>query len=264
MGMNNFNYLQIEISGAAAWITLNRPEIHNAFDETLIAEITTAVLELSTKGDIRAIVFKGAGKSFCAGADLEYMGRMAQYSRQQNLEDASKLQKMFQTITDSPKVTIARVHGAALGGGAGLVAACDIAVSSHDATFGFTEVRLGLAPAVIAPFVVRKLGPSVAKSLFITGERISADFALRIGLIHQVESFNQDAAIHKRIKDISETGPHAVAAVKLLVNAITTQTDDEIQKATVSCIADLRVSEEGQEGISAFLNKRKPNWVPNE
>jgi methylglutaconyl-CoA hydratase len=258
-----YTQILLDSQPPVATITLNRPEQHNAFDETLIAELTDCYTRLSAEPEVRAIVLKGAGKSFCAGADLEWMGRMAEYSREQNLADARTLQAMFAAIADCPKVTLARVHGAALGGGAGLVAACDIAIAAHDVTFGFTEVRLGLAPSVIAPYVLQKIGVGPARALFVTGERFGADIALRLGLVQEVEAWSLDNAIQKKLEGILQAGPEAVAAVKRLLKEIAGRTPTEAAEATVECIASLRVSAEGQEGINAFLEKRKPSFHQN-
>jgi methylglutaconyl-CoA hydratase len=256
-----YRCILVEQAGAVATVTLNRPDQHNAFDDTLISELTDYYRAVSAREDVRAVILRGAGKSFCAGADLEWMGRMAGYSREENLADARRLQEMYSAIAECPKVTIARVHGIALGGGAGLAAVCDVALAAHDAVFAFSEVRLGIAPAVIAPYVIQKIGVGAARALFVTGERFGADVAARIGLVQQVEAFSLDSAVHKKTDDILMAGPLAVAAVKKLLRDIGGRTIAEAADDTVACIASLRVSEEGQEGIRAFLEKRKPGFA---
>jgi methylglutaconyl-CoA hydratase len=243
--------------GSAARVTLNRPEIHNAFDEAMISDLTTAFRSLSSDSAIRAIVLTGAGASFSAGADLDWMRRMAAYSREENLADAHALGDLFRTIWECPKVTVARVNGAALGGGAGLAAVCDVAVAADSAKFGFTEVRLGLAPAVISPYVVRKVGDGSARALFLTGDRIPASEALRIGLVNRVAPLDAlDSAVSEVTDSVMRSGPNAIAETKRLLREI--EGTPESAALTEACIADLRAHEEGQEGIRAFLEKRTP------
>lgn len=253
--------LLLTAASSVATVTLNRPELHNAFDEALIVELTHAFTRLSADPEIRVIVVTGVGSSFCAGADLDWMRRMAGYSRAENVEDARTLQRMFAAIYDCPKVTIARVNGAAMGGGAGLVAVCDIAIATEEAKFGFTEVRLGLAPAVISPYVVQKIGLGAARALFVTGERLDAEEARRIGLVQAVVPADElDAAVEEKGKRALQAGPQAVAASKQLLRDIAGKTPVEAGDRTVHTIADLRVGPEGQEGIRAFLEKRKPDF----
>jgi methylglutaconyl-CoA hydratase len=256
-----YTHILLDLQPPIATVTLNRPEQHNAFDDTLIAELTDCIGRLNQEESIRVIVLCGAGSSFCAGADLEWMGRMAGYSRDQNLQDARRLQGMFAGIAESPKVTIAKVHGPAMGGGAGLVAVCDVAVASHGATFAFSEVKLGIAPAVIAPYVIQKVGVGNARAFFVTGEKFVADVAARIGLVQEVEAFSVEGAVHKKIESILSAGPSAIAATKQLLREIAAKTPQEAADLTVQAIADLRVSPEGQEGIRSFLEKRKPNFA---
>ena len=253
--------LLMEQNQSVATVTLNRPQVHNAFDETLIQEITDCFLRLSGDASVRAIVLRGMGESFCAGADLNWMRRMADYSQEQNRADAAALQRMFAVIAQCPKPTLARVQGAAIGGGAGLVAACDIVIASSEAKFAFSEVRLGLVPAVIAPYVLQKISTGTARALFVTGERFDADEALRLGLVQQITAPEElDSAIAKKVELILQAGPDAIAAAKLLLRDIADQTPEQAAQTTVDCIAALRVSSEGQEGIRAFLEKRKPQW----
>lgn len=242
-------------------ITLNRPEVHNAFNETLIAELTEAFESLREDEATRVVVLQGAGKSFCAGADLNWMGKMVNYSFAENLEDARALARMFETIDHCPKPVVGRIHGAAIGGGAGLVAVCDVAIATPTAQFAFSEVKLGLIPAVITPYVMRKIGYGNARALFITGERFSAETALRMGLIHRLVPEEQlDTEVEAVVQNLLQNGPNAMAAAKMLLHAALTLPHDEFRSLTIARIAELRVSEEGQEGIRAFLEKRKPNF----
>jgi enoyl-CoA hydratase/carnithine racemase len=254
-------HVSLEIRDGVATITLDRPEVHNAFDEQLIAELTANIGSASDDAAVRVIVLRGNGPSFCAGADLAWMKRMAAYSREENVEDAWNLQRLFAAIAKSPKVTIARVHGAAIGGGAGLAAACDIAIATAEAMFAFSEVRLGLVPAVIAPYVIRKIGIGAARALFVTAERFTAETALRIGLIQQIVTANElDSAVEATARRIRGTGPTAVATAKDLMDRIAGLSPVQAAGVTVECIADLRVTAEGQEGIRAFLEKRRPDF----
>ncbi len=256
-------HLLSDISGPVARVTLNRPNVHNAFDNALVAELTEAFTRLSEECNVRVVVITGAGASFCAGADLAWMGRTAEYSREENVADARRLQQMFAALAECPKVTIARVNGSAMGGGGGLVAACDIAIAAEDAAFAFSEVRLGLAPGVIAPYVVQKIGTGAAWALFVTGEKFDAAEARRLGLVQQVvPTAGLDAAVSKTVQRALGAGPEAVAAVKRLLREIDGRPPGAVAGITAECIADLRVSAEGQEGIQAFLEKRKPGWTP--
>ena len=253
--------LLVKQNNAVATVTLNRPQVHNAFDEMLIQEITDCFARLSEKADVRAIVLRGAGESFCAGADLHWMRRMADYSQEENRADAAKLQRMFAAIADCPKPTIARVQGAAIGGGAGLVAVCDIAIAAPEAKFALSEVRLGLVPAIIAPYVLQKIGMGASRALFVTGERFNATEALRIGLVQQLVPADElDAAVQKKVELITQAGPQAIAVAKRLLSEIADKTPEQAAETTINCIATLRVTPEGQEGIRAFLDKRKPHW----
>ncbi len=258
----SYSALILARSGPVASITLNRPDVHNAFDESFIAELTACFTTLSNNDAVRAIVITGAGDSFCAGADIAWMKRMAAFSRRENLDDARRLQQMLIAIYESPKATIARVNGAAIGGGAGLAAACDLAISSDTAAFAFSEVRLGIAPAVIAPYVLQKIGVGAARAKFVTGERFSAQEALRIGLVDRVVPQSElDEAVSQVTDSILRCGPAAIAATKLLLRQIAGKAPAECGQTTVEVIADLRTSDEGQEGIRAFLEKRKPNFA---
>jgi methylglutaconyl-CoA hydratase len=257
-----YTRLLVNRAEAVAEVTLNRPEIHNAFDEILIAELTDCFTQLSDDKAVRAVVLKGAGASFCAGADLAYMGKTAAYSHEENLADARALQRMFAVMAHCPKVTIAQVHGAAIGGGAGLVAVCDVAIAAEEAKFALSEVKIGLVPAVIAPYVLEKVGMGAARALFVTGERFGAAEAFRLGLVHQVTPAAElDAALARKTELVRQAGPEAIATAKRLLRAIAGKTPEEAADTTVECIAALRVGTEGQEGIHAFLEKRKPHFA---
>jgi methylglutaconyl-CoA hydratase len=256
--------LQLETRNAIALITLARPEVHNAFDERLIAELTRAVRAAEVDDSVRAVVLLGAGASFCAGADLNWMRKMAGFSKAQNLADAKGLGAMLATLAASRKPTIARVHGAAFGGGVGLVACCDIAIAAHDATFAFSEVRLGLIPAAIGPYVVEAIGARAARRFFLTGERFTAAEAYRVGLVHElVPPAELDARINELLGFLVTAGPRAQEEVKALVRAVAHRPiDDRVIADTARRIARVRATPEGREGVAAFLDKRRAAWVP--
>ena len=255
--------LSVDIHRSIARVTLDRPGLHNAFDEDLIERITKAFTDLGASGDVRVIVLAGNGKSFCAGADLNWMKRMAQYTREENLDDARRLARMYLSIAKCPKPVIARVHGAALGGGAGLAAACDIGIAVESAQFGFTEVKVGIIPAAISPFVVSRIGAGRAREFFITGERFLAPVALKIGLIQHLASDESamDALIDAKAAQILTSAPSAVAAAKELIFGIADRTLDEALDFAAEAIARARAGEEGQAGLKAFLTRQKPPWV---
>jgi methylglutaconyl-CoA hydratase len=249
--------------GGVAWLTLDRPEIHNAFDDRLIAELTTALEELGADTGVRAVVLTGAGRSFSAGADLNWMRRTASYGETENLADARALARLMRTLNELAKPTVARVNGAALGGGTGLVACCDIVVASERATFGTTEVRLGLIPSVIGPYVLAAIGSRHARRLMLTGERITAVEAARLGLVHEVVAPEQlDAAIERVVAELAKGGPDAIAAAKRLIRDLEGRPiDDPLIDVTARRIAALRAGPEAREGIGAFLAKRPPAWL---
>lgn len=257
----SYEYLKTESTNAVFTITLTRPERRNAFDETLIAELTDAMNQANTAGQVRVIVLQSEGESFCAGADLNWMKKMAAYTREENEADARAMQIMYEAIADSPKATIARVQGAAIGGGAGLVAACDIAIASQEAKFAFSEVRLGIAPAVIAPYVLRKISPGAARELFLTGERFDAAEAFRLGLVQEVVLAPElDNTVAQKITTLLQGSPDAIAQIKTLLDTITFRSIPDVAPLTVRTIAEMRVSPQGQEGIAAFLEKRSPSF----
>ncbi len=240
--------LQIERSGAVLTLWLNRPELHNAFDAGLIARLTAALEAAGHDDSVRAVVLAGHGASFSAGADMQWMRGMAAASEADNREDS---------------LALARVHGAAFGGGVGLVACCDIAIASTSARFGLTESRLGLLPAVISPYVIEAIGPRQARRWFATGEHFDADTALRIGLVHQlVEPERLDEAVQRQLALLDKAGPIASSTAKQLVRQVRDSHDrDALDRDNAALIARLRVSAEGQEGLGAFLDKRAPHWV---
>jgi methylglutaconyl-CoA hydratase len=255
--------LLTERTGATLRITLNRPEVRNAVDEQVIAALTEAARMAARDTTLRAIVLSGAGKAFCAGADLSWMAKAVAYTREENRRDAEDLARMLETLDTVPLPLIGKVHGAALGGGAGLVAVCDIVIAADDATFGFTEVKLGIIPAVISPYVVHKIGPSASRELFLTGARFSARRARRIGLVHQIVAPSElDDAVETSLREIETSGPAAIAAAKALLKEISGSRSADVIGLTTTRIAEQRVSREGQEGMRAFLEKRKPEWVP--
>ena len=247
-----------------ALIGLARPEVHNAFDETLIAELTAAVREAGDDPTVRAILLHGAGSSFCAGADLDWMRRMAGYGREENLADAGALAAMLSTIATCPKPTVARVHGPAYGGGVGLVACCDVAIGANDATFALSEAKLGLIPATIGPYVVSAIGARQARRYFLTGERFDAAEAYRLGLLHDIVLPGElDARVNEILGALLVAGPNAQREAKALVRAVADRpVDERVVADTVERIATIRASDEAREGIAAFLAKRSPAWVP--
>jgi methylglutaconyl-CoA hydratase len=247
-----------------ARITLTRAEVHNAFNDQLIAELTTALLGLESDPRVRIVVLAADGRSFSAGADLNWMKAMADFDEKENLRDARGLARLMRTLNELGKPTIALVQGAAFGGGVGLVACCDIAIASETANFALTEVKLGLIPAVISPYVVAAMGERAARRYFLTAERFTAQDAQRLGLIHEVASPHRlEDAAERFIASLLEAGPTALTEAKALVFAVAQRPlDDRVTEDTAKRIARLRCSPEGREGISAFLEKRKPAWLP--
>ena len=242
-------------------VRLNRPDVRNALDPALIADLTRAFQNIDEQPHIRAVVLEGEGAIFCGGADIKYMRAALDLSESQNYEDALRLSDMFTAIDQCPAPTIAKVQGAALGGGAGLIAVCDIVVAEEDALFGFTEAKLGIVPAVISPFVLRKIGQTHARALFPTAERFSGDRAMRIGLVHEVVPPGQlDASVESKIQELLTSGPSAARLGKKIARTVGGLAPDEARRFTAERIASQRVSPEGQEGLRAFLDKRRPTW----
>lgn len=252
--------LAVDANGRAT-VTLNRPEVHNAFDDALIAQLTETFEALGKRDDVRVVLLAANGKSFSAGADLGWMRRMANYSEAENRADAEQLARLIHVLDALPKPTVARVQGAAIGGGVGLVAACDVAVASEAASFALSEVRLGLIPAVISPYVISAIGPRQARRYMLTAERFDAAEAKRIGLVHQaVPATELDVAVDAVVAAFLLGGPEAVRESKALARDVGGSPDEATRADTARRIARLRASPEGKEGVSSFLEKRKPRW----
>lgn len=259
------NHLQLHVADLVATVTLNRPEVRNAFNEALIAEITQAFQQLGQRDDVRCIVLAAQGTAFCAGADLNWMRSMADYTREQNLADASRLAAMMRTIYECPKPTIAKIQGDVYAGGTGLVSACDVAVAVDTAHFCLSEVKLGLVPSTISPYVIRAMGARAAHRYFLTAERFTAVEALRIGFVHEVVAADAlDAKVAELANALVNAGPQAVKLCKKLVQDVAGHDiTPELVNMTIASIADVRVSAEGREGLQSFLQKRKPSWLPH-
>ncbi len=257
-------HLTIDTAGFVATVTLNRPEVRNAFNDEVIAEMTQALTDLGARDDVRCIVLAANGSAFCAGADLNWMRRMADYTHAENLADAACLAEMLRVLYACPKPTIARVQGDAYAGGTGLVAACDIAVSADSAHYCLSEVRLGLIPATISPYVIRAMGARAAHRYFLTAERFDAAEALRIGFVHAVVPAEAlDAKVTELAQSLVNAGPAAMKACKRLLHDVAGHDlTPELVAMTVAGIADIRVSAEGREGLQSFLQKRPPHWLP--
>lgn len=258
-----FTTLEIELAGQVATIWMNRPEMHNAFDETLITELTAACIALDEDADVRVVVLAGRGKSFSAGADLNWMKRAANNGVDDNLNDARALARMLRVLAEMKKPTIARVQGAALGGGTGLTAACDIAVASTKAFFATSEVKFGIIPSAISPYVVRAIGARQAYRYFQSAERIDASRARELGLVHEtVEPEALDAKVAEIVAALIQGGPLAQAAAKDLIRAVDNKPiNDNVVEDTAHRIAHLRATPEAKDGIAAFLDKRSPAWM---
>ena len=260
-----YTHLISRRDGVVEHLILNRPEVRNAFNEQVIAELTAwadAARDSAARKDIRAVVLAGAGKTFCAGADVAWMSKTVDFTEDENLRDAMAMSRMFGALDALPVPVIGRIHGAALGGGAGLAAVCDIVVAEESALFGFTEAKLGILPAVISPFVLSKIGRSAARELFLTGARFTAARAREIGLVHEVVPQRElDAAVERYVRELLTAGPEAIAAAKGLIPQVWGQPFDAAMSLTAAAIAARRVSKEGQEGLKAFLKKRSPSWI---
>jgi methylglutaconyl-CoA hydratase len=257
----NYKFLLTRRDGPVEHLTLNRPDVRNAFNAEMIAELSSWAAEVARKqGDVRAVVIAGAGKVFCAGADASWLATIATQSQDENIRDATVTSQMFRALDELPMPVIGRVHGAAIGGGAGLAAVCDIVVAADDAVFGFTEVKLGIIPAVISPFVLNKIGPSAARELFVTGARFPAARAYKIDLVHAVVAApDVDETIERYLVEILASGPEAIGAAKTLIRNVCASRGDPTA-ITAEALARRRASAEGQEGLRAFLEKRKPRW----
>jgi methylglutaconyl-CoA hydratase len=259
--------LALERQGPLGLVTLNRADRHNAFDDTMVAELTEALRSMEAEDGIRAIVLAAAGRSFSAGADLNWMKRMAGFSMDDNRRDAMGLAALMRTLAHLRKPTVARVQGAAFGGGVGLVACCDIAIATTSATFSFSEAKLGIIPAVISPYVVAAIGERAARRYFLTAERFDAAEAWRLGLLHEIA--NDEAGMDEKIGDVVDAllacGPVAQTEAKALLRAVSGRAvTSELIQDTAERIAKIRSSPEGREGIAAFLEKRRAAWIPAE
>ena len=256
-------HLQRRLSAGVAWLYLNRPEVRNAFNDEVIAELTQAFSELGARDDVRCIVLAANGPAFCAGADLNWMRRMADYSHAENFADAAQLADMLRVIYECPKPTVARIQGDVYAGGMGLVAACDMAVSVDSAQYCLSEVRLGLVPATISPYVIRAMGARAAHRYFLTAERFDAREAHRIGFVHEVVKADElDARVAEISQALVNASPLAVKACKQLVQDVAgRELSAGLIALTVKGIADIRSSEQGKEGVQSFLQKRKPTWL---
>src|SRR5438128_11022540 len=259
-----YTFLDTRREGPVEYLTLNRPDVRNAFNEQVIAELSAWAADAraaAERREVRAAVLAGAGRTFSAGADVHWMAKTVHYTEEESLRDATAMSRMFAALDNLPVPLIGRIAGAALGGGAGLAAVCDIVVAADDAVFGFTEVKLGILPAVISPFALAKIGRSAARELFLTGARFSAARAKEIGLVHAVVSAaDLNVSVARYVAEIMTAGPEGIAAAKALIPKVWNATLDEAMPITAKAIAARRVSEEGQEGMTAFLEKRKPSW----
>jgi methylglutaconyl-CoA hydratase len=257
-----YQILSIRRDGPVEHLTLDRPDVRNAFNEHVIAELTAWAQAAADDPGLRVVVLAGAGKVFSAGADASWMAKMAGYSHEDNVRDAQAMAAMFLALDTVPAAVIGRIHGAALGGGSGLTAICDVAVAAEDTVFGFTETKLGILPAVISPYVLPKIGLSAARELFLTGMRFPAARAREIGLVHAVvPAAELDAAVDRYVRELLTAAPTAVAAAKRLIPRVWGRTPADSKDITAQAIAAQRVSPEGQDGLRAFLAKAEPGWV---
>jgi methylglutaconyl-CoA hydratase len=256
-----YQFLTTRRDGPVEYLTLNRPDVRNAFNEHVIEELTRWADTAAADKGVRCVVLAGAGKLFCAGADVTWMSKMVSYTREENIRDAQAMARMFSALDSLPVPLIGRIHGAALGGGVGLAAVCDIVVAEEGATFGFTEVKLGILPAVISPYALAKIGRSAARELFLTGMRFGAQRAKEIGLVHAVVPSDQlDVTVQEYVNEVLSAGPEGIAAAKQLIPTVWSRPAADAMDITADAIATRRVSPEGQEGLKAFLAKRKPDW----
>ncbi|MEX0880919.1 MAG: enoyl-CoA hydratase-related protein [Thermoanaerobaculia bacterium] len=260
--MSGFEHLRLERTGAVTRLSLHRPDVRNAFNDVLIEELSRAFAEVGNDPGTRVVVLAGEGPSFCAGADVAWMRKAGGYTRAENEADAERMARMLRSIDACPKPVVALAHGAAIGGGVGLVAAADIAIAAEGTVFALAEVKLGILPSVISPYVLRAIGPRFARDLFLTGDRFDAAEARRIGLVHQVvPAAELEAAGQKKVASLLTSGPEAVGIAKRLIEQVAGRTPEEVMPLTVRTIAERRASEEAREGLTAFLEKRRPSWA---
>lgn len=256
-----YQTLLYAVKDKIARITFNRPEVHNAFNGLLIDEMSAVFKSIDSDDSIRVVLLTGAGKSFCAGADLNWMRDVKEQSFESNLAESNRLADLFYQMYSCKRPIIGRINGAAIGGGTGFVALCDIALAARSAKFSFSEVKIGVVPACIAPYVIKKMGEGKARELFITGERMKAERAFEVGLVNKVVNDEElDAEVNALVKVILTSGPEAVAMAKKLVSEVPSMTPKQFKPYTAEMIARIRGSAEGQEGMDAFLNKRTPRW----
>jgi methylglutaconyl-CoA hydratase len=260
--MGELQTVRLEVSGRVARVTLARPDIRNAFNEVMIRELRQVFGQLRGEAGVRAVVLSGEGSAFCAGADLHWMRRVLEYSYEENLKDSLELAHLMREIYELPRPVVGRINGPAIGGGTGLVAVCDIAVASDQAVFSFSEVKIGLVPACISPYVLKRVGERFAREYFMTGERLTARKALECGLVNRVvPAAELDRTVEELLEKLCSSGPQALATCKRMVREVAEMDLDRAGPATAEMIAKLRMSDEGQEGMSAFLERRKPRWV---
>ncbi|MDX9858118.1 MAG: enoyl-CoA hydratase-related protein [candidate division Zixibacteria bacterium] len=260
-----YTTIRYDKSPHIARVSFCRPEIHNAFNATVISEMSDVFEKINADDSIRVVLLTGEGKSFCAGADLNWMKAVVDQSYEQNLAESSGLADLFYQMYTCPRPIVGQINGAAIGGGTGFVAVCDIAIAANSAKFSFSEVKIGVVPACIGPYVIRKIGEGKARELFITGERMRATRALEVGLVNKVVDDDRlDDEVDNLVDSILSSGPNAIAMAKQLVSTVPMMTPEQFKPYTAEMIARLRISEEGQEGMNAFLNKRRPSWTLSE
>ncbi len=263
--MSDYTTIRVEREDAVASVHFCRPDVRNAFNSDMIYELTDVFGKLKSADDLRVVVLTGDGSCYCAGADLNWMRAVKDFTYEQNLEESLALADMLQAIYSFPKPTIGRINGAAIGGGTGLVAVTDVAISAQSAKFSFSEVKIGVVPACISPYVIKRVGEGKSRELFLTGERMTAERALEVGLVNHVVPDDQlDDAVAAMVKQVLSSGPEALAVCKELIHRVPGQSVDDYKRYTAEVIAKLRLSDEAQEGMDAFLNKRKPKWVSAE
>ena len=256
-----YQFIHTQREGPVEYLTLNRPEVRNAFNDLVVQDLAAWAAAIEADEAVRVVVLAGAGSAFCAGADVAWMVRMASYTHEENIRDATAAARMFNALDRLPIPLVGRIHGAALGGGAGLAAVCDIVVADERTVFGFTEVKLGIVPAIVSPYVLAKIGPSAARELFLTGMRFDAARAKEIGLVHAVvEADQMDRTVEDYVREILSAAPQAVAAAKALLKNVAGRPAQDSIGLTAETLAARRVSAEGQEGLRAFLEKRKATW----
>jgi len=254
--------VELKTEDRVAWVALNRPDVRNAFNEVMIAELIHVLDRVERDDSVRVLVLTGKGKAFCAGADLNWMKKMKNFTVEENYKDALELAELMYKLYHLPKPTIAGVNGASIGGSNGLVAACDMAIASHRAEFSLSEVKIGLVPACIGPYLLKKTGEAACRELFLSGERISAGRARELGLVNDVVTHvNLTVRIKEKISNLLTSGPHALAVSKDLLGRISEMPLSEARDYTARVIAELRTGDEAQEGMAAFLEKRKPGWL---